>query len=77
MRAVKQPDFDTPTTIGTSVADREEVREFAESRGMEKQRVLGLLLEGWKVLTPEQEAEALRRYSARRPRRRAPQPVGG
>lgn len=61
---------ETPTTLGTTMADRDEARRFADIRGMEYQRVLGLLLEGWKVLSDEQEAKAMRNFTARRPSRR-------
>jgi hypothetical protein len=66
---VKELTSNTPTTIGCTVGERARVRRIADERGMEKQRVVGLLLEGWGVLTPEQEAEASRRFAARSNRR--------
>lgn len=73
---LKRIEPDAITTVGATVADREEFRRFADARGMAYQRVLGLLLEGWRLLSPEQEAEAMRRFSVRRPRRRRGETVG-
>jgi len=64
---------DELTTIGLSPADRDAIRAFAEARGMKIRHVSGLLLEGWGLLSPGQQDEAMHRYfQSREASRRQP-----
>jgi hypothetical protein len=64
----------TMTTLWLPMTDHREIRTFAERRGMRVGRVPRLLLEGWKLLSPEQVAAAAERME-RSATRREKQPA--
>lgn len=51
------------TTIAIDTESGKQIRQIAEARRINVINVPRLLLEGWNMLTPKQQAEAMLRYS--------------
>ena len=58
------------TTISLPAIDRDEINSVADAKGLKALNVPRLLLEGWRLLSPDQVAEAMRRFEQRRAGRR-------